>query len=252
MSEKSADPVKRVQEAARQQRLKRFYKAAGVEEGKTGFAVRLDGRAVRTLGKAPLAVPARAIAEGIAAEWDAQGDYVDPATMPLTRLANTIIDGVAIAGSRAAVIDEIVSFGASDLLCYRAEEPDGLVERERAAWDPVLAWARDRFGARFRLAAGIVHVEQDPAILDKLRQDIENEDSFVIGALASMTNLTGSALLPLAVLRGFLSAGDAWAAAHVDEDWQISLWGADAEAAARRAFRWKDMAAAAQVLAALA
>lgn len=251
MSEREEDPIRRARKAAREIRKPRFYKEVSVEAGGGGFALRLDGRAVRTPGKAVLAAPDAELAEAIAEEWRAQDKEIDPATMPLTRLANTVIDRIAGAQASGPVIDEIIAYGGSDLLCYRAGEPEGLVERQREAWDPVLAWAEAVLGVRFVLAAGVVHVEQDPGITEKLRQEIENENDFVIGALASITNLTGSALLALAVLRGRLSAEEAWGAAHVDEDWQISQWGRDVEAEARRAFRWGDMQAAALVIASL-
>lgn len=251
MNETNEDPIRRAQKAARQARLPRFYKEVSIEQAGGGFALRLDGRAVRTPGKAVLAVPSAALADEIAGEWRAQGKEIDPATMPLTRLANTVIDRISGAGASGPVIDEIIAYAGCDLLCYRAEVPEGLVARQCEAWDPVLAWAEEALGARFRLAAGIVHVEQDPECLARLRQDIEKESDFVIGALAVITNLTGSALLAIALLRGRLIAEDAWGAAHVDEDWQISQWGRDEEAEARRAFRWGDMQAAARVIAAL-
>ena len=222
-----------------------------MEEADGGFALRLDGRAVRTPGKAVLAVPDAELAEAIAGEWRGQGKEIDPATMPLTRLANTVIDRIAGTDAGGPVIDEIVAYAGSDLLCYRAEEPEGLVTRQRAAWDPVLAWAEEALGARFVLAAGVIHIEQPPQTLENLRREIEKESDFLLGALASITNLTGSALLAIAVLRGRLSVEEAWAAAHVDEDWQIAQWGRDEEAEARRAFRWGDRQAAARMIAAL-
>jgi chaperone required for assembly of F1-ATPase len=220
-----------------------------VAEGEAGHAILLDRRPIRTPGRAPLALPSRALAEAIAAEWRRQGEHIDPATMPLTRLADSIIDGVARA--RGKVVAEIVCYAGSDLLCYRAEEPEGLVARQNEAWDPILDWASRECGVRLACAAGAMPRTQPAKSLSVFRQRIEKESDFVLGAVADMTALTGSAILALAVLRGRLSAGEAWAGAHVDEDWQIAQWGEDAEASARRLMRWRDMQAAA-LMAALA
>lgn len=234
--------------AARKMSLpKRFYKDVSVkDEERGGASLQLDGKPVRTPGKAALTLPARALAEAIAAEWRAQGERIDPSTMPLTRLANSAIDGVA--GREQAVIDDIVRHAASDLLCYRAEGPKALIEAQGKHWDPVLAFARDMLHAPLVLSEGVVHVAQPEASLARIRGEIEGIDPFSLAALHVMTALTGSALLPLAVLKGRLSAEEAWDAAHVDEDFQISQWGEDAEAVTRRGNRWRDFAAAARVL----
>ncbi len=227
---------------------KRFYEKAAAVATPEGFGLHLDGRPARTPGRAVLAVASLAVAEAMAAEWNAQGTLIDPATMPLTRLANTAIDGVA--PRVAAVIDEIVAYAGSDLLCYRAEEPEGLVARQEARWSPVLAWARHTFGARFILVAGIRHAEQPAESLARLRAAAATPDPLRLAALNLATTLTGSALLALALARGRLTADEAWALAHLDEDWQIERWGADAEASARRALRRRDFDAAALALAA--
>jgi chaperone required for assembly of F1-ATPase len=228
---------------------KRFYKEVAVNDAGTGAGLLLDGKTVRTPGKADLVLPSRSLAEAVAEEWRAQGERVDPAIMPLTKLANSAIDGVA--GREPAVIDDIMSHAASDLLCYRAPGPRGLIEAQAKHWDPVLAWAKEALGAPLVLGEGVVHVPQPPASLDRLRQTLAGRDPFSLTALHVMTALTGSALLALAVALGQLTPEQAWDAAHVDEDWQISQWGEDQEAAERRENRRRDFAAAARMLALL-
>ena len=225
--------------------IKRFYATADVAPVEGGFAVRLDGRPVRTPAKRPLVAPTRALAEAIAAEWAAQGETLAPASMPLTRLADSAIDGVAEA--LEPTIAEIASYAGSDLVCYRALEPEALAERQAAAFDPVLAFAEQALGARFALAGGIMHVAQPEASLAAVRAAIPREP-FAATALHALTSLSGSALLALAVARGAMTAEAAWTAAHVDEDFQIERWGADEEAQRRREARQRDFAAAARAL----
>ncbi len=213
------------------------------------FCVLLDGKPIRTPAKALLAVPNRALAEAVAGEWEAQREHIDPAGMPLTRLANSAIDGVRV--HQADVRADIVKYAASDLLCYRASGPELLVRRQAEVWDPVLAWGREALGARFEVADGIMPVTQPDEAKLAIAGTLEGFDAFSLAALHVMTTLTGSALLTLAHARGHLSAEDAWAAAHVDEDWQIVRWGEDPEAAARRQRRWTEMQAASRLLALL-
>jgi chaperone required for assembly of F1-ATPase len=225
---------------------KRFYKDVAVKDKGAGAALLLDGKPVRTPAKKKLVLPGRALAEAVAEEWRAQGERIDPLTMPLTKLANSAIDGVA--GREPAVTDDIMNHAASDLLCYRAPGPQALVDAQAKHWDPVLAWAKEALGAPLVLGEGVVHVAQPQASLDRLRESLAGRDPFTLAALHVMTSLTGSALLALAVAMGRLSPEEAWAAAHVDEDWQISQWGEDAEAAERRANCRRDFAAAARTL----
>jgi chaperone required for assembly of F1-ATPase len=224
---------------------KRFYKTVAVKDEGAGGSLQLDGKMVRTPGKAPLALPTKALAEAVAQEWRDQGDRIDPGTMPLTRLANSAIDGVT--GREGAVIDDIMAHAGSDLLCYRAAGPRGLTEAQTTHWDPVLAWAKQSLGAPFTLAEGVVHVTQPETSLKRLREQFAGREAFSLAALHVMTALTGSALLALAVAQGRLTPEEAWKAAHVDEDWQISQWGEDEEAKARRENRWRDFAAAAEL-----
>lgn len=232
-------------------RPKRFYERAAAAERGRGFGLLLDGRAAKTPAKRDLLLPSRAVADRVAAEWDAQREFIDPAAMPLTRLCNTAIDGVA--SQMDAVATEVRTYLGSDLLVYRAAEPAVLVAAQAEAWDPVLAWARDGFGARFVLAEGIGFVDQPPAALaamGRVADAVVGEGPaapFRLAGLHVMTTLTGSALLALAVFHGRLTPAAAWAAAHVDETFQESRWGADAEALVRRERRWADMEAAAAV-----
>jgi chaperone required for assembly of F1-ATPase len=242
-------------EAAAQQ-VKRFYKAVSVGEAEKGYAVLLDGRPARTPQRRPLVLPTRAAADLVDEEFSAQDAVMKPGDMPVLRLVNAVIDGVADTGE--AVGADVLRYASADLLFYRAEGPDELVARQAAAWDGVLAWARDELEARFYLAQGIIHVTQPDHAMAAVERAVDQETGrdagrpFRLGALHLMTTLTGSALLALAVLAGALDAADAWAKAHVDEDFQIEQWGRDEEAEARRARRWADMQAAARLIRALA
>jgi chaperone required for assembly of F1-ATPase len=240
------DPVAAARRSTRATLRRRFYTNATTAPVAGGYAVLLDDKPVNTPARRPLAAPTLALAEAIAAEWQAQQDVIDPAKMPLTRLANAIIDGVATAPQPVA--DEIAKYLASDLLFYRAGSPEGLVESQRSHWDPILAWARQALGADFRTAEGVVHVTQPPAALTAARAAIP-DDPWRLGAAHVVTTLTGSALIALALSRGALSADAAWQAAHVDEDWNMAQWGRDEMALQRRDFRHAEFQAAALVLA---
>jgi len=243
------DPVAAARRAVRTQLRKRFYQTAQVAETADGFAVLLDGKPVRTPARRALAVPTRALAETIAAEWEGQREVIDPAAMPLTRLANSIIDGVADA--RAAVKEEIGKYLASDLLFYRATAPASLCARQERLWDPIVEWVRDMLDARFVLTQSVLHVAQPEAALASARNAIPDNgpsDIWRLGALHAITTITGSALIALALLRGRLTVEEAWSAAHVDEDFQMEQWGRDALALERRAFRHTEFDAAAMVL----
>jgi chaperone required for assembly of F1-ATPase len=218
---------------------KRFYDAVALEKGPDGFAILLDGRTVRTPARAELRVAGKALAEEIVREWEAQGEKIDPATMPMTTRANTALDRVS--GREAEVVKELVEYAGSDLLCYRAEGPEGLVEQQCAHWDPVLTWVKSTFGATFKIKEGVSHFEQIEQSLAIISSAFSEYHSFELTALHTMTTLTGSALLALAHGRGHLDVDQVWAAAHVDEDWQISRWGEDADAKARRALRRTEL-----------
>jgi chaperone required for assembly of F1-ATPase len=241
-------PEEAVRRSARAPRRKRFYAHAGVVEAADGFAVTLDGKPIRTPSGCQVVAPRREIAEAIAAEWEAQQDTIDPLTMPLTRFANSVVDAVVYRVE--AVRDDVAKYFGSDLLFYRAGHPDALVALEARHWDPVLFWAADALGAHFILAEGIVHVRQPDSAVAAARAALP-ADPWSIAALHVVTTLTGSALLALALVHGVLDQDQVWAAAHVDEDWNIEKWGADEEIAARRAARLVDFRAAASILGAL-
>lgn len=243
------DPVATARVAAKPVFPKRFYSQATAGEGEGGWRLLLDGRPARTPGRNLLAFPTKALADAVAAEWNAVGEQIDPRRMPITRIANSIIDGVL--PDPSPVAEDIVKYACSDLLCYRAERPAGLVARQAAAWDPVLAWAHEALGARFILSEGVMHVAQPDKTIDAIRASIPARDGWRVGATHVLTTLMGSALLALAVLHGRLTPDEAWAAAHVDEDFQVEHWGADEEAAERRAARAIELEAAATVLASL-
>lgn len=248
MSEVSwQEAVRLTQVSMRAPELKRFYKAVEIGEVEGGWTLLLDGRAARTPTKNKLVAPTRAIAEGLAAEWAAQGEVIDPLSMPLTRLANSALDGVARALDETRA--EIAGYAGSDLLCYRAMEPEALAAIQAEAFDPVLDWAADALGARFILSASVMHVAQPEPALAAARAAIDAyENPFAVAALHGLTSLSGSALLALALARGALDAEAAWRIAHVDEDFQIRRWGEDEDAMKRRAARWREFEAAARVI----
>src|SRR5256884_8741805 len=239
------DPQEAVRRATRAPRRRRFYAHAGAVEAPDGFAIVLDDKPVRTPSGRALVAPNREIADGIVAEWDAQQETIDPLTMPLTRLANSVID--AVVDQVEAVTDDVAKYFRSDLLFYRAGHPEALVAWEAAHWDPIVFWAADALGAHFILAEGIVHVRQPDSAITAVRAALPT-NPWSIAALHVVTTLTGSALLALALLRGLLDQDQVWAAAHVDEDWNIEKWGVDEEVPARRAARLIDFKAAADIL----
>ncbi|MEO0544977.1 MAG: ATP12 family protein [Pseudomonadota bacterium] len=242
----ATNPIEAARQASKTPLPKRFYTNVSVQEGERGHEVALDGRVVKTPGQKRVFLPA-AGAQLLADEFDAQEEYIDPKNMPLYRLLNTAIDGVAT--DMQAVAEDVVRFAGSDLLCYRAESPDALVSRQSEAWDPMLDWLGSRLASRFVLAEGIMHVTQPKSTIAAFGVLISQiKDPLVLAALHSMTTLTGSAVLGFAVYDGEVDAADAWAAAHVDEDFNIEQWGDDAEAKAMRAWKWTQMKAASDLV----
>ncbi len=217
---------------------KRFYKTVTIAGTAPPFAVTLDSRFLRTPQKRALDLPTRPLAEAVAAEWEAQAEKIDPQSMPFTKLANTALDRVA--SDRERIIGEIVDFAGSDLVCYRAEKPQELVERQARGWQPVLDWARAAFGGEFRVTEGVVHVDQPGAALAAIRDYLADKSPWVLTALHNMTTLTGSALISAMACAGRILPAEAWLAAHIDEDWQIEQWGADEEARHRRDYRKRE------------
>jgi chaperone required for assembly of F1-ATPase len=242
-----ADPMESARRGSRPDLRKRFYERAHIGAGEGGgFAVLLDGKPVKTPARRALAAPTPALAETLAQEWHAQQQVIDPGRMPLTRLANAVIDAVAEQAPQVAA--EVAKYLGSDLLFYRADTPAGLVALQGQHWDPVLDWAHQTLGARFVLVEGVVFAAQPDAALAAARAAIP-ADPWKLGAVASITTLTGSALLAFALAHDRIDTAAAWAAAHVDEDWQMQHWGRDDVALARRDYRFGEMQAAAAVLA---
>ncbi len=246
--EGTPDPVRAARQSAKPALPKRFYKEAGIAPAEDGYRLVLDGRPARTPARRYLAVPQAALAEALAEEWGAQEDVIDPARMPLTRLVNSALDGVA--ERREAVVDDLAAYAGTDLVVYRAGDPARLVAAQAAAWDPVLDWAHETLSARFMLSEGVMHVTQPAESLAAIRRAIEAVESpTALAGLHSMTTLTGSVLIALAVLHGRLTPQEGWAAAHVDETFQAEVWGRDAEAEDRLARRRAEFEAAARVAA---
>ncbi len=243
--QQGVNPMEAARRAMRPQLRRRFYARSQVGEHKDGYAVLLDGKAVRTPARRSLVAPARPLAQALADEWEAQREVIDPATMPLTRLANSIIDGVS--AQAEAVRAEIAKYLAADLIVYRAGSPETLRARQERHWNPVLDWARTALGARFLVTEGVMHSAQPEAAIAAACTAIP-QDPWRLGAVHAATTLTGSALIALALSRRAISLEEAWTAAHVDEDFQMEQWGRDQLALERRAFRFAEMQAAARVL----
>ncbi|MCY3829619.1 MAG: ATPase [Rhodospirillaceae bacterium] len=222
--------------------MKRFYKAAAVEEVDGGFGISLDGRPVRTPARAALRVPSRALAEALCEEWNAQGETVDPRSMPLTQLANTAVDRMPAA--RRETVAELVRYGETDLLCHRAERPGTLADRQEAVWQPLLDRLQSRHGIALRAVSGMLPQPQDPHSMARLERVVGACGDFELTALHLATTSAGSIAIGLAAIEGDIAAGQAAEAAFLDECYQIERWGADAEAEARLSQGRDDIALA--------
>lgn len=209
-------------------KVKRFWTEATVEQDAAGWRVLLDTRAVRTPAKAPMTLPTEAMARAIAAEWAAQSEQIDPLSMPVTRSANSAIDRVV--PQHGEVADMLAAYAETDLLCHRADSPEGLRQRQEAAWDPLLDWAAARFDARLTPTTGILPVDQAEDALRNLASAVHGCDAFQLTALHDLISLSGSLVLGLAVAHDRLDAEAAWGLSRIDEEWQIAQWGADEEA----------------------
>jgi chaperone required for assembly of F1-ATPase len=229
--------------------MKRFYKEVTVGEADGGFCILLDGKPVKTPARNTLLLPTPALARTIAAEWAGQGDEIVATAMPLLRLANTVIDGVAI--NREDVIGAILRFGENDLLCYRAHQPPALAQRQRDGWDPLLEWARQRLSARMRIAEGVGHVDQSPEALTALREAMTGYDAFTLAGLHVIASITGSLVLALAVTEGATSGAEAFHLSRIDETYQAEKWGEDAEAVKRTAALAHELDKAVELIAAV-
>lgn len=217
---------------------RRFWTNADVVETGDGFTVELDGRRIKTPNKSALVLPGRGLAEAVAAEWMAQEDVVKPQTMPMTRSANSAIDKVT--PQRAEVVEMLSDYGDSDLLCYRADRPEELIERQRAAWDPALDWAAERYGARLKPRTGVIHASQDAEALAALGEAVDAMSVFQLTGFHDLVGLSGSLVLGLAATENWQSIDTLWALAQLDETWQIEQWGADEEAAQAAEAKRKD------------
>jgi len=211
--------------------MKRFFKEVSVAPAKDGFAVLLDGRPIRTPAGKALTLPTETLASAIAAEWRGQGEEIAVTAMPLLKLANTAIDGVA--ANRAEVIAAILRFGENDLICYRAHQPPELVARQKAGWDPLLDWVAKLHGANLLVSQGFNHVDQSAKALAALRLPLDGLDVFTLAGLHVVASVTGSLVLALTVLDGALSGARAFELSRIDETYQAEKWGEDAEAVKR-------------------
>jgi chaperone required for assembly of F1-ATPase len=221
---------------------RRFYKAATVTPVERGWSILLDGKSLRSPAKRPFVLPTEALAAAIAEEWQAQGEKVEPRTMPLMQLAATAID--RLADDRDGLVAETAGYGGSDLICYRADEPPSLVRRQEEAWQPLIAWAAERYDVALNVTTGIVAVEQPSHALATFRRVLEGCDLFALTALAAMTGSAGSLVIALALAEGRLSADEAADAALLDELFQAEKWGRDPEAERRRTAIRADLLAA--------
>jgi chaperone required for assembly of F1-ATPase len=217
--------------------MKRFYTLATTERDVETGAHRflLDGREVKTPARAPLAVPGEALAAAIVAEWTAQEERIDPATMPMTGFANASIDRVL--PDVAEFAKGIAAYAASDLLCYRADDPAELVTEQILYWDPILDWARGHYDATLTVTSGIMPVDQPAATVERLSEAVAALDPWLLAGLSTIVSISGTLVGSLALIKGRIAADDLWTAAHVDEDWQARQWGEDAEAKTRQAAR---------------
>ena len=229
--------------------MKRFYKDVSIAPAEGGFAVLLDGKPVKTPSRNALLLPTERLALAVAEEWRGQGDAIDATSMPLLRLSNTVIDGVT--ANRADVIIAILRFGENDLLCYRAHQPPDLAQRQREGWDPLLDWARQRFSARMTVAGGLTHVDQSPDALAALREPLRDYDAFTLAGLHVIASITGSLVLALAVVEGYIPGGYAFELSRVDEVYQAEKWGADDEAVKRAAALAHELDKAVELIAAV-
>ncbi len=240
------DGYGRAQQLVKPELPKRFYKDAIVMPAEGGFAVGLDGRVPKTPAMKAVVVPSEAVAEAMATEWSAQGEFIDPQTMPLVRLVNSAVE--AGEESIPALRDEIVKYAGNDLLLYRADSPEGLVRRQEQAWDAALVAIARHFDVAFQPTVGILHQPQPASTLTKLAHALEDEPLLPLTAMNAITSITGSGLLAIAVRHGLLDAEQAWRAAHVDEDYNVELWGEVEEITIRRAKRRAEYDSAIRLL----
>jgi chaperone required for assembly of F1-ATPase len=229
--------------------MKRFYKTASAEPVAGGHAIRLDGRPVKTPARAELVLPAPALATAVAAEWEAQGDTIDPRSMPLTGLANAAIDRVA--PDPQAFAEGLAAYAETDLLCYRADSPNALVGHQAESWDPLIDWAQQRYDVGFEIVHGVIHRPQPADTVARLSAAVHGYDAWRLAALQPLVTIGGSLIVALALAEGEVDVRTAFDAAHLDELWQVEQWGEDELARQARENRRADFKAAARFLALL-
>ncbi|HYG85887.1 MAG TPA: ATP12 family protein [Azospirillum sp.] len=212
--------------------MKRFYKTVSVDGVDGGWEVRLDGRSVRSPAKAALVFRSQPLARAVAEEWETQGEEIHPLSMPMMQLASTAVD--VVGKNRAAIVDGVAKYAETDLLCYRAEHPRELVERQAKAWQPLLDWATLRYDAPLHVHAGLMPKPQPEDATRALRHAVDAHDDWTLSALQSATAASGSLVVALALMEARIDAAEAFAASQVDETFQIEQWGEDPEAAKRR------------------
>ncbi|MCL6229667.1 ATP12 family chaperone protein [Bartonella bilalgolemii] len=227
---------------------KRFYEKVNVICKEEKFFILLDGRLLKTPAKRDFFVPVETLAALVAQEFTAQKAVIDPVKMPMTRLVNTIIDGII--DNMQIIFEHLLRFVACDMIFYRAQTPKELVERQSEKWDFLLDWAEEKLGTHFNLVEGLMHVEQPPESIQAVSNYLRKiESPYTLAALHTMTTLTGSALIAFAVAERKICTDDAWAIAHLDEDWTMEQWGKDEETIARRAYKRAEFNAAATIIA---
>ncbi|MDA0231517.1 MAG: ATPase [Proteobacteria bacterium] len=226
---------------------KRFYKNAAVEKLDDGFTVALDGRSIKTPAKLPLVISIEELAEAVAAEWRAQNGEIRHETMPMMRFVCTALDRVT--PSRAAVILETIKFAETDLLCYRAAQPEELARRQLEHWQPLLDWAETHYGAGLNTTTGLTPIAQDEASLARLRAAVEAESDLTLTGLHVATAASGSLVVALALLEREIDSQHAWATSHIDERWQLERWGEDEELFERLEGLRREISAAGEFLA---
>ena len=226
--------------------MKRFYKKAGAVPAAGGHGVALDGKLVKTAGKHDLVVPSLALAEAVAAEWEAQPSEIRREAMPLTLLAGASVDRSA--AQREAVVRQVAHYAGTDLVCYRAAHPPALAAHQQAVWQPLLDWASERYDAPLMVTTGVIPASQPAASLTAFTTVVAAHDDFSLTALHAATAACGSLVIALALLEGRLDAGEALAASQLDESFQIEAWGKDTEQAERRTALAADIGAAAEFM----
>lgn len=226
--------------------MRRFWKDVAVARDGEGWSIQLDGRPVRTPAKSPLVIPTEALADAIAIEWREAGETVDPRAMPLTGTANAAIDRAE--PEKRAFAGGLARYAEADLACYRSEWPPELVERQAAAWDELLSWARRRFDVDFATTSSLMHVPQPPATVERLAHEVGALDAFRLAGLSTLVTIGGSLIAALAVLEKALTPERAWDAVSIDERWQLEQWGSDSEAELALKNRRRDFLAAARYL----